>query len=172
LNVAGDADELRRLLDVQACTDVLTRYCRALDWLDDELLGTVFTADAEIDYGFFKGTGEEFVPFLMSLERSFQRRWHLGANVIVKVSDDTAEVESHCQAGAVSIDGPVETTNLFGGRYLDTLVRADDGWRIRRRSFVLDWQHSTSVDTSAGEALPGLTWSTGLDATSPLYRQL
>lgn len=167
-----DVAALRRLVDIQDCSETLTRYCRAVDWLDDELLATVFTDDAQIDYGFFRGTGAEFVPFLMGVERSFLRRWHLGGNVVVRVAGDHAEAESHCQAGAVSAEGTVETTNLFGGRYLDALVRTADGWRISRRVFVLDWQHSVSVDTAAGEALPGITWSTGLDHTSGLYRTL
>lgn len=164
--------ELQRLLDVQACADLLTRYCRALDWLDEDLLGTIFTPDAEIDYGFFKGTGADFVPFVIGVERTFVRRWHLGGNPLVSVDGDVAEVESHVQAGAVTADGTIETTNLFGGRYLDRLVRTPAGWRIARRLFVLDWQHSVAVDTSAGEALPGINWSNGLDHTSPLYRAL
>jgi hypothetical protein len=172
LATAVDVAALQRLLDVQACTDLLTRYCRALDWLDDEALGAVFTDDAEIDYGFFTGSGADFAPFVMGVERSFARRWHIGGNAIVSVDGDRAEAESHCQAGAVAVEGTVETTNLFGGRYLDSLVRTADGWRIARRVFVLDWQHSVSIDTAAGEALPGLTWSNGLDHTSPLYRRL
>ncbi|NOT57267.1 MAG: SnoaL-like domain-containing protein, partial [Deltaproteobacteria bacterium] len=45
-----ETTELRILLDKQACHETLTRYCRALDWLDEEALKTVFTADADIDY--------------------------------------------------------------------------------------------------------------------------
>jgi hypothetical protein len=45
--------------------DVLVRYARALDWLDDEMLRTAFFDDAEIDYGFFRGSFREFAPILM-----------------------------------------------------------------------------------------------------------
>ncbi len=168
--MSSDHAALQRLVDVQACADVLTRYCRALDWLDEDLLGTVFTPAAEIDYGFFKGTGVEFLPFVIGVERTFVRRWHFGANPIVSVVGDTAEAESSCMACAVTEADGQTTTSLFGGRYLDTLARGDDGWRIARRVFVLDWQHSLLAD--GGEALPGLTWSTGMDAASALYRQL
>ena len=44
---------LRALREIE---DVLTRYSRALDWLDDAMLETVFYDDAEIDYGFFRAT--------------------------------------------------------------------------------------------------------------------
>ena len=66
--------EIRELLDKQACQEVLTRYARALDWVDEEALKTFFFADAEIDYGFFKGSGEEFIPVVIELERGFLRR--------------------------------------------------------------------------------------------------
>ena len=50
--------------------------------------------------------------------------------MVVRIDGDRAEAESHCQAGAVAVDGTVETTNLFGGRYLDSLVRTEAGWKI------------------------------------------
>jgi len=49
--------ELARHRDLIEIQDVLTRYSRALDWLDADMLSTVFFDDAEIDYGFFKGSG-------------------------------------------------------------------------------------------------------------------
>lgn len=100
-----ETTELRRLLDSQACADTLARYCRALDWLDEELPRTAFTADAEIHYCFFKGTASEFVPFVIGVEQSFTRRWHVGANVVVLVDGDTAQAESHCMAAATTEAG-------------------------------------------------------------------
>jgi len=37
---------LRELLDKQACSELVARYSRALDWLDDDALKTVFWPDA------------------------------------------------------------------------------------------------------------------------------
>lgn len=59
--MSTETAELQILLDKQACNETLTRYCRALNWLDKDVLKTVFTPDADIDYGFFKGRGEEFI---------------------------------------------------------------------------------------------------------------
>lgn len=64
--MVSDNHELRVLLDKQACSETLTRYCRALDWLDEDALKTVFTPDADIDYGFFKGRGDAFIPTVHS----------------------------------------------------------------------------------------------------------
>ena len=53
--------QLQELLDTRACEDVLMRYGRTLDWLDESGQQSCFWPDAEIDYGFFQGTGEDCV---------------------------------------------------------------------------------------------------------------
>jgi len=163
--------ELRTLLDKQACNETLTRYCRALDWLDADVLKTVFTPDADIDYGFFKGRGDEFIPVVMDIERSFLRRWHLTANAIIQVDGDTAEGESYGLAAGTSAREGRMVTDVFGGRYLDRFVRRAGQWQIAKRVYVLDWQRSFETDTAA-EAMPGLVWSNGFSPAHSLYRKL
>ncbi|MCP4195967.1 MAG: nuclear transport factor 2 family protein, partial [Proteobacteria bacterium] len=51
--------QLQELLDRKACEDVLLRYGRTLDWLDGAGQQACFWPDAEIDYGFFKGSGTD-----------------------------------------------------------------------------------------------------------------
>jgi SnoaL-like protein len=166
-----ETPELRILLDKQACSETLTRYCRALDWLDADALKIVFTADADIDYGFFKGRGDEFIPVVMDIERCFLRRWHLIANAIIQVSGDTAEGESYGLAAAVAEREGHMITDVFGGRYLDRFVRRAGHWQIARRSYILDWQRSFETD-AVTEAMPGLIWSNGFSPAHSLYRKL
>jgi hypothetical protein len=164
--------ELRTLLDKQACGETLTRYCRALDWLDEEALKTVFTPDAEIDYGFFKGQGDAFIPAVMEIERSFLRRWHFVANALIQVAGDTAEGECYGLAAGVSVREGHTVTDVFGGRYLDRFVRREGQWLISRRVYVLDWQRSFEAEAAAEAAMPGLVWSSGFSPAHPLYRKL
>jgi SnoaL-like domain len=166
-----ETSELRILLDKQACNETLTRYCRALDWLDAETLKTVFTPDADIDYGFFQGRGDAFIPVVMDIERSFLRRWHLVANAIIQVDGDTAEGESYGLAAAVAEREGLMVTDVFGGRYLDRFVRRTGQWQIAKRVYVLDWQRSFATE-SAAEAMSGLVWSNGFSPAHPLYRKL
>ena len=163
--------ELRTLLDKQVCGETLTRYCRALDWLDADALKTVFTPDADIDYGFFQGRGDEFIPVVMDIERSFLRRWHLTANAIIQVDGDTAEGESYGLTAAVAEREGLMVTDVFGGRYLDRFVRRAGQWQITKRVYVLDWQRSFETDV-AGETMPGLVWSNGFNPGHPSYRKL
>jgi hypothetical protein len=169
--MSAETVELRTLLDKQACGEVLTRYCRALDWLDADALKAVFTPDADIDYGFFRGRGDEFIPVVMDIERGFIRRWHLTANAIIHVEGDTAEGESYGLAAGTAVRDGRMVTDVFGGRYLDGFVRRAGQWQIARRVYVLDWQRSFEADAAA-EALPGLMWSNEFSPAHPLYRKL
>src|SRR4051812_6041857 len=68
--------------------------------------------------------------------RYHDRRRHIIAPVRIELQDDGATVESHL---AVFRTGPEGHTGCeASGRYIDTLVRRDDGWRIARRRVELD----------------------------------
>ena len=132
--------EIQALLDKQAITEVIARYSRTLDWLDDEGQAACYWPDAAIDYGFFTGTAAEFVPVVMQIERSSQRRWHfLGGVQIALRSANTASAESYGLATGVREVEGVWTGTIYGGRYLDEFERRRDEWRIAKRQYVMDW---------------------------------
>ncbi len=134
--------ELQELLDKRACEEVILRYGRTLDWLDGEGQAECFWPDADIDYGFFQGSGADWVPTVMAVEQDSVRRWHVSTNILVQVSGNSARGECYGFAvGTVrSEDGQLNDT-LFGGRYLDELEKRDGQWRISKRRYVADWVH-------------------------------
>lgn len=137
-NLAG----LQKLLDKQAIADVLQRYSRTLDWLDDAGQAGCYWPDAHIDYGFFTGTAADFVPVVMAIERASQRRWHfLSAPAIRFPSSDHAQVECYGMATGIrqQEDGSW-SGGLYGGRYLDAFEKRDGEWRIARRRYIMDWK--------------------------------
>lgn len=130
--------ELARRRDLDEIQDVLTRYARACDWLDDELLATVFWDDAAIDYGFFKGTGAEFRPLLMNVERSANKRWHVAAQLAVDLQGDVAHVASY-QFSVSTVPGAPQPQNELMhayGYYLDRMERRGGRWGIAQRKHV------------------------------------
>ena len=169
--MSTDNTALQELLDKHACQELLTRYSRALDWVDEEALKTVFFPDAEIDYGFFKGRGEDFIPVVIELERGFLRRWHNNGTPLIQLNGDIAEAESYGLAAAVSQQDGQTVTTMFGGRYLDRLERRGGQWGIAKRLYLLDWHRSFEMD-AALEAVPGLNWLDGASPDHPLYRRL
>jgi len=135
--------QLQELLDKKAIEEVLVRYCRTQDWLDEEGQATVFWDDADIDYGFFKGSGADFVKAVMEVERGSLRRWHLGTNIQIRLTGpDTALAESYGIAvGTGETDGVLQD-NMYGGRYLDEFEKRNGAWRISKRTYILDWSTS------------------------------
>jgi hypothetical protein len=130
--------ELARRQDIDDIYGVLERYSRALDWLDAALLATVFFDDAEIDYGFFRGTGKDFRPLLLDIERSIDKRWHSAPNVSIQLDGDVATVASY-QFSVSNIPGaPRPQADLMHayGFYLDRMERRDGRWGIARRKHV------------------------------------
>ena len=170
--MSGDTNQqLQELLAKQACLEVITRYCRALDWLDEDALRTVFTPDANIDYGFFKGSGDGFIKAVMEIEHSLLRRWHNCSNTIIQVNGNTADSETYGFAANVYERDGQKMTDLFGGRYLDRFERRDGKWLIVKRTYVLDWQQSFPLDAESA-SVPGLNWLDEANPNHPLYRKL
>ncbi|MBU7580484.1 MAG: nuclear transport factor 2 family protein [Porphyrobacter sp.] len=134
--------DVQQLLDRQAIADVLQRYSRTLDWLDDAGQAGCFWLDAPIDYGFFTGSAADFIPVVMAIERASQRRWHfLSAPSIAFHAPNRASVE--CYGFATGIRCQQDGTwsgGLYGGRYLDEFARRDGEWRIAARRYIMDWK--------------------------------
>jgi hypothetical protein len=166
--------QLQELLDRKACEDVLMRYGRTLDWLDQAGQDSCFWPDAHIDYGFFKGSGKDWVPTVMTIEATAPRRWHLTSGIMVEVAGNTAKGECYGLTVSATENEQGELTDtMFGGRYLDELEKRDGEWRISRRRYVADWVHQFP-DGLQALAASGLDLNTLKieSAGHPQYREL
>ncbi|MEP5936854.1 MAG: nuclear transport factor 2 family protein [Erythrobacter sp.] len=176
--------ELQQLLDKQAISEVLQRYSRTLDWLDDDGQASCYWPDADIDYGFFKGKAAEFLPIVMEIERGSDRRWHMLSQPLIQLSSATA-ASSECYgifAGASRQDDGTLAGNLYGGRYLDEWEKracekhGSDGqaeWRISSRLYLVDWQNDLTgqPDFTPNPDFP-LPTAQIAQSNHPLYRKL
>lgn len=132
--------QLQNLIDRQAIEDVIARYSRTLDWLDDEGQARCYWPDADIDYGFFTGKASEFVPVVMAIERASQRRWHMLSGLqVMLVSATRASAECYGMASGIRNSDGQWSGNLYGGRYLDEFEKRGGEWRIIKRKYVMDW---------------------------------
>lgn len=148
--------KIQELLDKQAIQEVVLRYGRTQDWLDDDGQDSCFWPDADIDYGFFKGTGADFVKTVMAHEREVPRRWHLCTSVMIKVEGLKARGECYGIAvGGRLVDGRMQS-NMYGGRYLDEFEKRFGQWRISKRTYILDWSHRfpDAIADTAGADFP------------------
>lgn len=131
--------DVQQLADRQEIEDLLVTYAHAIDTKDWDLLRTVFTSDAALDYsstGGPSGTLEDLIAFLDPSLKAFALTQHLIANVRVSIDGDRASATAH-------LFNPMKPTEgdmfFVGGRYEDDLVRTPGGWRIARRTFHAGW---------------------------------
>lgn len=138
--------KLQELLDKQEISDVIQRYSRTLDWLDEGGQAGCYWPDAQIEYGFFSGRAEDFLPVVMETESSLARRWHMLSQPIIRFHSPTS-ASSECYGifggGRYQEDGSI-AGDIIGGRYLDEWEKrgGSDGpeWRISARTYILDWK--------------------------------
>ncbi len=128
-----------------AVDDLLTRYATAIDALDWELLDTVFTGEAHLDYrsaGGAEGSYPEVRQWLAEVLPLFDITQHLVVNREFGRRDGGIHARScFLNVNRLQVEGkPWQFT--VGGRYHDSLVDTPSGWRIAHRiEHTLWWDH-------------------------------
>jgi SnoaL-like domain len=134
----------REISDRIEIADLLTRYTRAIDEGDWDVLDSVFTADAHIDYSATGGTVGGYPEVKRWLARTlpmFERRQHVLGQVDVRLDADAATATAYFLNPLV-LRGDDGTEQLWelGGYYHHRLVRTADGWRSRELVEELVWK--------------------------------
>jgi hypothetical protein len=128
---------LAEMVDRFDIDDLLTRYTVAIDTKDWDLLGTVYTPDAYIDYsasGGAKGRYPEVAAWLAKILALFPMTQHFCTNRVITLEGDTATGRAYFYNPMGSPDGKGGLTLFYvGGYYNDRFVRTADGWRIAER---------------------------------------
>jgi len=158
------AQEVKILLVKQAISEVIFRYCRAMDRIDAELGYSVWHENAQVDYGsVFKGTGREFIDWVCEFHRGLVSHHHLVSNILISIDGDVAASESYIDTALYMKDEKDNLQQVCGrGRYLDNWSRRDGRWAIDQRQFVLDYATTKQVTTDTP------AWGKR-DATDPSY---
>jgi 3-phenylpropionate/cinnamic acid dioxygenase small subunit len=128
---------LEEISDRIEIDDLLIRYTVAIDTKDWELLDTVYTPDAKIDYttsGGIKGEYPEVRAWLAKALAPFTMTQHLISNSVVQIDGDTATARTMVFNPMGTDDGKGGLELFYvGAWYDDELVRTEDGWRIAER---------------------------------------
>jgi len=162
-------DAIEELLAKQAITEVIYRYCRALDRMDRELAASVWHPDGTADYGptMYQGTGAGFIDWVWAAHETMLGHSHQIANVLVEVDGDRAGSESYVTATLwAEFEPGVLTTIVSRGRYIDRWSRRDGVWAIDHRRFAED----LTLTTTPGGAPPAAGTSPARrDRSDPSY---
>lgn len=156
---AQTAEFVQELHDRAEIHDVLMRYCRGVDRLDEELVRSAFHQESTDDHGYWKGTGWDFAAFIVAnIAGRSSATTHAVANELIELHGDEAHVESYVFAYLVAGVGTESVLNLFAGRYMDVFARRDGHWRIASRTVVHDWSRQVAaVPESLGLPMIGFT---------------
>jgi hypothetical protein len=134
--------QLQALLDMQAITEVLHRYCRAIDRGDRELIRSVYHPDAEDYHGIYNGPISGLFEMPGKTKGTYTGTSHTVSNILIELADDRAHVESYLDAiHQLELDGE-PWTDFLRCRYVDGFERRDGEWRIARRVVIYDWVES------------------------------
>jgi hypothetical protein len=139
----------RRAEDRAAITEVLARYCHAVDHLDWAELASVYHDDATDRHGAFQGTAAEFLEWVKpQFTGRFSATMHSIGNVIIDFDfdgdgafdgdgdGDLARTQCQVRADHLIKDELGGGIFQFWGSYVDVLTRRDGQWRIQHRIVV------------------------------------
>lgn len=137
--------DLREIGDRLEIEGALIRYTRGIDAGEWDLLDTVFTPEAEIDYTESGGIADTYPAvkaWLAEVLPAFAaRRMHSLAQVAIAFEGrDAALVTAYFHNPMVLLDREGrERVVEVGGLYHHTMTRTPDGWRSRRLREEVVW---------------------------------
>jgi hypothetical protein len=143
--------EIRDLLDHQAITEQIYRYCRAVDRLDIPLGHAVFHEDASADYGesLYQGDGRGVIDFICASHLLTLNHSHQVSNSIIALAGERAGSETYFHSATRLMQDDKVVQIRVWGRYLDEWSRRDGQWRIDKRQAVFDFDEVREVTEMA-----------------------
>lgn len=144
---------LQRLVDKQAITETLMRYCRGVDRLDRALLESVYWPDALDDHVTYVGDRDGFIEYVFAVLKDMQTS-HMLANILIELAGDAQAHSETYYLVYHEMPTPLGGQEfVVGGRFLDTFEKRDGDWRILKRTMVVDY-YTVAASTSAWASGP------------------
>jgi hypothetical protein len=135
----SDFSSLQAIADRQAITDLIYRYCRAVDRIDHELGYSIWHDDGMVDYGnYYQGGHRGLIDKICANHLQMQCHSHQMTNIIIELDGDRASSESYVTAYLrIERNGQLKQMTVLS-RYIDTWSRRHDHWGIDKRIAIRD----------------------------------
>src|SRR5262245_5075486 len=142
-----DAQTLRTFTDRQAITDLIHRYCRAVDRLDVPLGRSIWHEDAVADYGkaIYQGPGRDIIDHICAQHLHGLHHTHQVSNILIDLDGDRAGSETYVVASLRLRSGDRLQEITVRGRYVDRWSRRSGRWGPEKRVFVRDFDEIREV---------------------------
>jgi len=150
-------EELQKLLDKQAITEVIWRYCRGMDRMDKGLTLSCWHPGGTDDHApLFQGSAESFVEWLWPIHEAMEATRHLVSNITIELNGDRAATES-CWLVHLRIPRDDDIYDVIAdGRYLDNFEKIDGVWAITHRTSIGCMIRTTKQDSALAAMDPPL----------------
>ncbi|PHR11797.1 MAG: hypothetical protein COA41_19870 [Sphingopyxis sp.] len=162
---------ITELADRQSITDLLLAYCAACDRIDEAALRTCFHPDATHDHGGYVGPSSEWIAPALAWLKGRVGITHMISTPRIVIKGDRAASDCHFVAynRTDKQEGMLEEV-LVKGRYVDRLIRTEQGWQILHRTGIHDLELIREVPAETRPMAAGP--SSGGPADDPFAREL
>lgn len=140
-------DALQTLRDRQQISELIYRYCRAVDRLDIALGHSIWHADGTADYGaaVYQGSGPGVIDHICAQHRHALHHSHQVSNVLIELDGDRAASEAYVIATLrLARDGKLQQIMVWT-RYIDRWSRRDGRWGLDHRVSLRDFDEVREV---------------------------
>ncbi len=121
-----------------AIGQVVARYCRGVDRLDEAMVASTYWPDSYDDHGPFKGTGPELAKWAVDfLNEQYSTSSHIVGQSLFEFRGEQAGVET--QFTAWNVVRATGRGRIIGGRYADLFERRAGEWKVLHRVVLYDW---------------------------------
>jgi hypothetical protein len=147
------------LLNKQAITEVLYRYCRAMDRIDRDMTLSIWHPDGTCNYSSTEGVADmlfrDYLTGSTKARQGFANHSHQITNILIELTGDRAASEAYFTASlqTVPTDGKV-LEHLWRGRYLDRWSKRAGAWAIDHRQVVFDSYTPYEFDAQRLKGMP------------------
>lgn len=143
----SEIQSLTAAADYQAITQLIYRYCRAMDRIDADLGYTIWHEDGTADYGadIFQGSGRGFIDDVCEKHRHMVAHSHQISNIILDLNGDTAGSESYVTVNLRLMASDKLMQITVWARYIDQWSRRDGRWGIDKRVLLMDFDETREV---------------------------
>jgi hypothetical protein len=135
-----DLNLLQTVADRQAITEVIYRYCRAVDRIDPELGYSIWNDDAVADYGaVYQGSGRGVIDLICAQHQHLLCHSHQVSNVLIELDGDRAGSEAYVTANLrLKVSDQLKQISIWA-RYIDQWSRKNGRWGIDKRVVIRDF---------------------------------
>ncbi len=145
--------KIAELFAKQEITEILYRYCRAMDRMDKPLALSIWHPGATVDYGStYKGDVPGFIEAAWAIHSSMICHSHQITNILIAtdLEANQAQSEAYAIAALRYTDEKDQTVQLtVRVRYLDRLSMKNGQWAIDHRLVVHDFSDVCVVEDSS-----------------------